>query len=47
MRSNCALPTAPPMTRTGKIDFVDVTVNKATDTVLVRARVANPDERPH
>jgi membrane fusion protein (multidrug efflux system) len=26
----------------GKIDFVDVTVNKATDTVLVRARVANP-----
>jgi membrane fusion protein, multidrug efflux system len=26
----------------GKIDFVDVTVNKATDTILVRARVANP-----
>ena len=24
----------------GKIDFVDVTVNKATDTILVRARVA-------
>ncbi len=27
----------------GKIDFVDVTVNKATDTILVRARVANPE----
>ncbi len=26
----------------GKIDFVDVTVNKGTDTVMVRARVANP-----
>jgi len=26
----------------GKIDFVDVTVNKGTDTILVRARVANP-----
>jgi membrane fusion protein (multidrug efflux system) len=26
----------------GKIDFVDVTVNKGTDTVIVRARVANP-----
>ena len=26
----------------GKIDFVDVTVNKGTDTVTVRARVANP-----
>ena len=25
----------------GKIDFVDVTVNKSTDTVMVRARVAN------
>jgi membrane fusion protein (multidrug efflux system) len=27
----------------GKIDFVDVTVNKGTDTVMVRARVANPN----
>ncbi len=27
----------------GKIDFVDVTVNKGTDTVLVRARVPNPN----
>ena len=26
----------------GKIDFVDVTVNKGTDTISVRARVANP-----
>jgi len=26
----------------GKIDFVDVTVNRGTDTVSVRARVANP-----
>jgi len=26
----------------GKIDFVDVTVNKATDTIMVRARVPNP-----
>jgi membrane fusion protein, multidrug efflux system len=26
----------------GKIDFVDVTVNRGTDTVMVRARVANP-----
>jgi membrane fusion protein, multidrug efflux system len=26
----------------GKIDFVDVTVNKSTDTIMVRARVANP-----
>jgi membrane fusion protein, multidrug efflux system len=28
--------------QSGKIDFVDVTVNKGTDTVIVRARVANP-----
>ena len=27
----------------GKIDFVDVTVNRGTDTVSVRARVPNPD----
>jgi membrane fusion protein (multidrug efflux system) len=27
----------------GKIDFVDVTVDKSTDTILVRAKVANPD----
>jgi membrane fusion protein (multidrug efflux system) len=26
----------------GKIDFVDVTVNRGTDTVMVRARVPNP-----
>jgi membrane fusion protein (multidrug efflux system) len=27
----------------GKIDFVDVTVNQGTDSVLVRASFANPD----
>ncbi len=27
----------------GEIDFVDVTVNKDTDTILVRARVPNPN----
>ena len=27
----------------GKIDFVDVTVNRGTDTVSVRAQVPNPD----
>lgn len=27
----------------GKIDFVDVTVDRATDTLIVRARVPNPD----
>jgi len=29
--------------QTGKIDFVDVTVDRSTDTVIVRARVPNPD----
>jgi membrane fusion protein (multidrug efflux system) len=29
----------------GQIDFVDVTVAQGTDTVTVRARIANPDRR--
>jgi len=29
--------------QTGRIDFVDVAVDRSTDTVLVRARVPNPD----
>jgi membrane fusion protein (multidrug efflux system) len=29
--------------KTGQLDFVDVTVNRATDTVLVRAVMPNPD----
>jgi membrane fusion protein (multidrug efflux system) len=29
--------------QTGRIDFVDVTVDRSTDTVLVRAKVPNPD----
>jgi membrane fusion protein (multidrug efflux system) len=29
--------------QTGKIDFVDVTVDRSTDTMIVRARVPNPD----
>jgi len=29
--------------QTGKVDFVDVTVNKGTDTVQVRARFPNPN----
>ncbi len=32
-----------PYAQDGKIDFVDVTVNRSTDTVSVRARVPNPD----
>ncbi len=32
-----------PYDQTGQIDFVDVAVDRSTDTVLVRARVANPD----
>ncbi|MBS0561772.1 MAG: efflux RND transporter periplasmic adaptor subunit [Proteobacteria bacterium] len=31
--------------QTGKIDFVDVKVDRATDTVLVRATFPNPDDR--
>ena len=38
-----ASPTAAPMTKPGGIDFVDVTVDRATDTVLVRATIAQPD----
>ena len=30
--------------QTGKIDFVDVVVDRSTDTMLVRAQVANPKE---
>lgn len=29
----------------GRVDFVDVSVDKATDTVLVRAKIPNPDGR--
>ncbi len=29
----------------GRIDFVDVSVDRATDTVLVRAKIPNPDGR--
>ena len=29
--------------QTGKINFIDVTVDRATDTVLLRATIANPD----
>lgn len=29
--------------QSGKIDFVDITVNQGTDTVIVRASFANPD----
>lgn len=32
-----------PYDHDGKIDFVDVTVNRGTDTITVRARVANPE----
>ena len=32
-----------PTSRPGKINFVDVTVDRATDTVTVRATVPNPD----
>lgn len=32
-----------PYAQDGKIDFVDVTVNRSTDTVSVRAQVPNPD----
>jgi membrane fusion protein, multidrug efflux system len=28
----------------GRIDFVDVSVDKSTDTVMVRARIPNPDD---
>lgn len=28
----------------GRIDFVDVTVNRDTDTIMVRAKVPNPDD---
>ncbi|HEY7579889.1 MAG TPA: efflux RND transporter periplasmic adaptor subunit [Acetobacteraceae bacterium] len=31
--------------QTGRIDFVNVQVDRATDTVLVRATIANPDGR--
>ena len=31
------------MTRPGQINFVDVSVDRATDTVLVRATMPNPD----
>lgn len=31
--------------QTGKIDFVDVKVDRATDTVLVRATLANPQDK--
>ena len=30
----------------GKFNFLDVTVNQGTDTVLVRATFANPDRHP-
>lgn len=29
----------------GRVDFVDVSVDRATDTVLVRAKIPNPDNR--
>jgi membrane fusion protein, multidrug efflux system len=32
-----------PYDHTGQIDFVDVSVDRSTDTMLVRARVPNPD----
>ena len=34
-----------PMTSSGKINFVDVTVDRATDSVMVRASVPNPQGR--
>ena len=38
-----ASPTAAPMTSRRVINFVDVTVDRATDTVLVRATIPNPN----
>lgn len=36
------LPDGSDYDRTGKVDFIDVQVDRGTDTVLVRARFANP-----
>ena len=36
------MPTGPPTTRSASINFVDVTVDRATDAVQVRAIIANP-----
>ena len=36
-------PTARAYDQTGRINFVDVTVDRATDTVLVRATLPNPN----
>ena len=38
-----ASPTARPTSRSAQINFVDVTVDRATDTVLVRATMPNPN----
>ena len=40
-----ASPTARVYGETGQIDFVDITVDRTTDTVLVRAMIANPERR--
>ena len=43
--SSCASPTAAIYDQDGEIDFVDVNVNRDTDTIMVRAKVPNPQRR--
>ena len=45
IKVSCALPTARPTVRSGEINFVDVTVDRATDTVLVRAIIPESEGR--
>ena len=44
-RSRFDFPTARIYDQVGKINFVDVTVDRSTDTVIVRATMPNPDGR--
>ena len=42
-RSRSASPTASIYEQVGEINFVDVSVDRSTDTVLARATMPNPD----